>query len=222
MYPLSRKRAARCPRLFACTSMHLRDAAREGAPKICLEDGVGDIEQFPARNHDDVERRLVRVVPENLSNQPFSAIAAHRVAELSGGHDPKPRLPFAVRRHDKRKEAALDSEPDLKNALEIRPPADPVIGSKPARSGARRLTLFIHGCPWHPRGCASKSLRRRNRQALTALGSTAFENKPPVFRAHTHEKPVRAPTVAAVWLERTFHKLGSSATRPNYSEKPSY
>jgi hypothetical protein len=45
-----------------------------------------------------------------------------------------------------------------------------------------------------------------NRQALAPFGPTTFEYQATVFRAHAHDEPMRAATVADVWLKSSLHR----------------
>lgn len=95
---------------------------QEGAV-LALETGIGGIEEFATRNNDDVQGQVRFVVAEQLSHQPFCAVANDGATNLPGGGDPEPgsRLMCGSRKHGH--EPPTYAGPRVVSLLEIGPPA---------------------------------------------------------------------------------------------------
>ena len=155
MYPRSTKRTARCPVdrsqasdesvSGAGTALQPRRASCEGVAKIGFEGGVSGIEQFPARDDNDVERgpRVVNLT-ENLSNQSFSAISLNRIPELPRCHDAKPRRAGRAGRDDERQKTCVHPESRVENPLKLHPATEPLVGAEAMGPGRRRLLVLTH------------------------------------------------------------------------------
>ena len=107
-------------------------AAPESAAKVRLEGGVGGIEQLSPRNHDDIHTTAVRQglrLPENLSNQSFSAISPHGVPEFPRGHNAEPGDPGGIGRHQHRQ------IPSLRSVRLVEDPCELGAATHPARLG---------------------------------------------------------------------------------------
>jgi hypothetical protein len=104
------------PRTFA--------AAFEHGVVIGFEGVEGGIEHFPARHDHDVETGGDFMAPEHLSGEAFGAVPYDRRPEFPRGGHAKPGRGSAIRQHEKRHEAAMDTSAIFVNALEFGPAAD--------------------------------------------------------------------------------------------------
>ncbi|OFW14288.1 MAG: hypothetical protein A3F70_08160 [Acidobacteria bacterium RIFCSPLOWO2_12_FULL_67_14] len=91
----------------------------------------GSIEHFPAGNDDDIEPSGHLSAPKDLAGQALGAVAIDRRAQLPSGRHSQPRSASPVRQQEQRHQAAVHPCAFFVDALELRPPTDPL------RSGQR-------------------------------------------------------------------------------------
>ena len=122
---------------------------------------------------------------ENLSNQSFSSVSLNGSAELFRRRDAQTSDRAVVGQDEHGCEAPVDPDAAFIDFLKLGAAADAFMRPEP-----RQISLFA-----------------ADGQALTAFRPAAFEHQPPVFRAHSHQKPVRLCPVAVIRLERAlpFH-----------------
>jgi hypothetical protein len=98
-------------------------SAVDGA-EIGFEARIGRIEQLTTRDDDDVDATIARrggVVSKDFSNQSFSPVSAHGIAQLSGCHDPKPCAAHFVWHHEQREKPTVPALASIEHPLELRP-----------------------------------------------------------------------------------------------------
>jgi hypothetical protein len=103
-------------------------APLERPAKVGFKSGIGGIEQFPARDHHDVETqpsRRERRMPENLTDQAFSAISSHRVPQFAGGDDAQPGRSGVIGCYEYGEESPFCAKRQVENALEFAAAPDP-------------------------------------------------------------------------------------------------
>jgi hypothetical protein len=148
------------------TALEAQRASRKGVAKIGFEGGVRGIEQFPARDDDDVEcRPWVVILTENLSNQSLSAISLNGVPELPRCHDSKPCGPGLVGRDNERHEASVHPEALVENPLKLCPATQTTVRAKSMGHGPRRLFVFTHGSPWQRAAAEDLSTTKKQSDA---------------------------------------------------------
>jgi hypothetical protein len=155
------------------------DGALEGRSVVGFKGSQAGIEQLAIRYDDHVEARSQFISTENLSNQSFSSVSLDRVSELSRCRDAEPSDRQLVRQNEHRAVAAAHARAVLVNLLKSRAGLDPFIRSE-----------------------SRQRLSGADRQPLAALGSAALEHQAPVLGAHTHEEPMRLPTMSRIRLKR--------------------
>jgi len=130
-------------------------------------------------------------VTKNLSNQSFSSVSLNGAAKFFRGRDAQTSDRPVVGQDEHGRKAPVDSYAALIDFLKLGAAADVFMRPEP-----RQISLFA-----------------ADGQALTAFRPAALEDQPPVFRAHTHQKPVRLCAVASVRLERAlaFHAFTPDA-----------
>ena len=128
---------------------------------------------------------------ENLSNQSFSPISLNGSAELLRRRDAQPSDRAVVGQNEHGRKAPVNPHAPLIDGLKLGAAADAFMRPEP-----RQISLFA-----------------ADGQALAAFRPAALQHQPPVFRAHTHQKPVRLRAVASVRLERAlaFHAFTPDA-----------
>jgi hypothetical protein len=103
-------------------------SSTERCAKICLEVGIGGIEQLAPGDDDEVDAcasgRQGRP-PENLADQPFSSISANRIAQLSRSDDAKSDAGCIRRHQDQREISAVYPQPALEDPFEFGAAPDP-------------------------------------------------------------------------------------------------
>lgn len=180
-------------------------AAAPGILKVQFEGGEGGVEQLPPRDHHDVNCRLPGwQVPENLSNQPFSSIALHRSAYLPRSDNAEPGDRAIVGQQQQREEPAVEAGATFENLLKLGATPDAPLWRETLRrpaAGLRRLHYLAL-----PTSAMSpvEPLFRGHGQSLAALGATALEDQPALFRRHPHEKTVRASAAPVIGLKSAF------------------
>ena len=135
------------------------------------------VEQIALRDDHDVEPRRDFVTTKNLSNQSFSPISSDGATELARRRDPEPADAEFVRKQKDRRVSTMDLDAAVVHLLELCTAADPL--------GWSELQLFA-----------------ADGQTLAALRAAAFQDKTPVFRAHTDQEAVRPLAAARIRLKR--------------------
>lgn len=112
--------------------------------EIGFKAGEGSIEHFPARYDHDIETVSDLTTPEDFPRQPFGAIPIDGAANLARGGHAEARAPEAIGQYEDGHEAAVDAGALVVEALELRPPADP-LGR--GQFSVRRPPSSVYG-PW--------------------------------------------------------------------------
>ena len=124
---------------------------------------------------------------KNLSNQSFSSVSLNGSAEFFRRRDAQTSDRPVVGQDEHGRKAPVDPYAAFIDFLKLGAAADVFMRPEP-----RQISLFA-----------------ADGQPLAAFRPAALQHQPPVFRAHPHQKAVCATATTAVWLERTFHDLGS-------------
>ena len=157
----------------------MAEATRDEVSVIGFKDGQAGVEQLAFRDDDDVVARRDACSTENLSYQSFSTISLHRAPEFTGRRDAQAADILVVGQDEDRRIPAVHPRAAFVHPLEFRAATNALPG--------RELQLFV-----------------ADREALATLGATPFQHETPVFRAHPHEKTMRARAAPRVGLERPF------------------
>ena len=158
----------------------MAEAAFEEVSVIGFKDGQAGVEQLAFRNDDDVEAWRDVMSTENLSYQSFSSISLHRAAQFPGRRDAQAADILLVGQDEDRHEPAVRPRPAIVDALELRAATNALFGTE-------FQSLFV-----------------ADREPLAPLGAPALQDQPAIFRAHPHQKSMRALAVSGVGLERPF------------------
>jgi hypothetical protein len=132
LYPLTAARAT-------TAAGPILGAAASGRPleelgEVCFEVWKGSIQHFtPGDDHDVVSARGF-VAPEDLSGQTLGAIAFDRAAQLSCGGHTQPGSGRPVGQQEQGDESAVFPLSGGVDALEFRPPANPLGDRQPLRA----------------------------------------------------------------------------------------
>jgi hypothetical protein len=156
------------------------EATFEEVSVIGFKDSQAGAERLALGNNDDVVASSEVVTAENLSYQSFSSISLHRAAELFCGRDAQAADIPVVGQDEDRRVPAVRPRAVVVDALELSAATNPVLGAE------------------------SQSLFVADRQALAPFGAAALQHEPAVFRAHAHQKSMRARAPTPVRLERPF------------------
>src|SRR5882672_4229010 len=153
-------------------SAGFKDSTCDSGPIFCFKDGQARCEQLAARNHHDIEARRDVISTENLSDQTLGAVSDDRAAQALRGGDAQPSEIEPVRLREYRVDAARNAGAMVVDVLKIGVSPDPL-------ARAELQTLFA-----------------ADSKTLAALRAATLQNETAIFRAHAHQKPVRADAAA--------------------------
>jgi len=158
---------------------------------VGFKDGQGGVEHLALGHNHNVEPGRDVVVTKNLSNQSFSLVPLNGSAEFFRRRDAQTSDRPVVGQDEHGRKAPVDPYAAFIDFLKLGAAADVFMRPEP-----RQISLFA-----------------ADGQALAAFRPAALQHQPPVFRAHTDQKPVRLCAVASVRLERadTFHAFTPDA-----------
>jgi hypothetical protein len=125
------------------------------------------------------------MVPEQLANQSFGAIADNGAADFPGSGNPKPRRRLWSCAGEYHHEPAAYTGAGFVSLLKVGPATEMLVG--PKRFCAHAALSFIRDC-----------------QPLPALGATPLEHVLAVFGRHSHQEAMRFLPAAVVRLKRTL------------------
>lgn len=146
---------------------------------IGFNDRQTGVEQLALRHDDDIVTWRYVLTTENLSYQSFSSISLYRTTQFPGCRDTQAAHIPVVGQDEDRYVSAVRPGASIVDALVLGAVTNPLRG--------REFQLFV-----------------ADRQALAALGATAFQHEAAIFCAHPHEKTMRARAAPRVGLERPF------------------
>jgi len=152
---------------------------------VGFKNGQCGVEHLALGDDDDIKPRRDVVTTENLSYQSFSSVPLNGSAELFRRRDAQTSDRAVVGQDEHGRVAPMNSGAAFIDFLKLGAAADTFVRPEP-----RQMGLFA-----------------ADGQAFAAFRPATFEHQPPVFRAHSHKKPVRLRPMAGVRLERAlpFH-----------------
>ena len=170
------------------------DTAFKAVAIVGSKDGQGGVEYFASGYDHDIKPWRDVIVTENLSNQSFSSIPLNRPAELFRRRNAQTSDRAVVGQDEHGRKPTVDSGAAVIDFLKLGAAPDAFMGPE-----SRHRSLFA-----------------ADGQAFAAFRPAAFEYEPPVFRTHTHEKPMGLRPTAVVRLERAlpFHAFTPDGEPP--------
>ena len=160
----------------------LAEASFEEGSVVSFNGAQAGVEQVSLWDDDDVEPGGDFVATKDLSNQSLSSISLNGSAELAGRCNPQPADPALVGQDEHRAVATMESDAAFVHLLVFSAAADSFVWPEAHRRAAGPLFAA-------------------DGQPLPPLGAAALQHEATVFRAHSHEKPMRPFTMTRIGLK---------------------